>query len=115
MRFWVKGVDRATGQRVKPLVIEGEDERDALATATAAGMLVESVQAFPPELPAPPLPPARPAASVPRSKGTRRWLSWPYGIASSRLCAVSQRSLEPRSDLWRRIRTRGPLRLQPDR
>jgi hypothetical protein len=44
MRFRVRGVERQTGRPIKPVVIEADDERQALAEASRRGILVEAIQ-----------------------------------------------------------------------
>ena len=51
MRFLIQGIDRQTGQALKPIIVEESCERYALEEATQRGMLTESIEVYNPILP----------------------------------------------------------------
>lgn len=64
MKFRARGVDRKTGAKLRPIIVEGIDERAAIAAANTAGMLVEGIDPLTP--PEPIKVPAPLAAERPR-------------------------------------------------
>ena len=60
MRFLIRGIDRQTGQALRPIIVEASCERDALEEATRRGMLTDAVEVYEPPSPSPPVPPPAP-------------------------------------------------------
>ncbi len=53
-RFWVYGLDAASGQPCEPLFLEGADEEDVRQQAAALGMAVEEIEPVRPRAQTPP-------------------------------------------------------------